>query len=183
MGVFLITIQTCFSTYLVLFLTRELDFPILLAGTYFMIAFFCGAVGRVCWSAFSDYSFHGRRKPVLFINCVFLVVICCLLGFVPLSSSQKWIILLLIATFGLTGIGWNAIWITMVGEIVERESSGLAVAEAFFIGIIGSLVGPPVFGYIVDATGSFVFAWQFLAISAFAVIVLLGLFQEKTRIR
>jgi cyanate permease len=71
----------------------------------------------------------------------------------------------------------------MVGEIVERESSGLAVAEAFFIGIIGSLVGPPVFGYIVDATGSFVFAWQFLAISAFAVIVLLGLFQEKTRIR
>lgn len=183
MGIFLITIQTCFSTYLVLFLTKELDFPILLAGTYFMIAFFCGAVGRVCWSALSDYFFHGRRKPVLFINSLFLVLICSLLGFVPLSSSKQWLILLLISTFGLTGIGWNAIWITMVGEILDRESSGLAVAEAFFIGTIGSFVGPPIFGHIVDATNSFAFAWKFLAISALAVIGLLGLFQEKTRVR
>jgi MFS family permease len=84
-----------------------------------------------------------------------------LMGLISPSSAQRGVIFLLVVIFGLTGIGWNAIWLTMVGEAGEKSSSGLATAAGFFIGNLGSLLGPPLFGYIVGLTDSFSMAWQF----------------------
>lgn len=178
-GMFFIAIQFCFSTYIVLYLTKQLLFPIQLAGTYFMFAFLAGAFARIGWSAFSDYFLHGKRKPILLMISLLLAITCSLLGWSSTLNSQPWVILLLTLLFGLTGIGWNAIWLAMIGEIIDRDSSGMTTSAAFFVGNLGSFLGPPLFGYIVDITKSYNLAWQFLALCALATIGLLCLLREK----
>jgi len=178
-GMFFIATQFCFSTYIVLYLTKELLFPIRLAGTYFTFAFLAGAFARIGWSAFSDYFLHGKRKLILLIISFLSAITCSLLGWSSPLNFKSWMILLLTLLLGLTGIGWNAIWLAMIGELIDRESSGMTTSAAIFVGNLGILLGPPLFGYILDITKSYNLAWQSLALSALATIGLLCLLREN----
>ncbi len=53
--------------------------------------------------------------------------------------------------------------------------TGMAVT----VSIIGSIVGPPVFGHFVDITGSYQMSWQLLAFMAAIAAVLLAFLREE----
>jgi cyanate permease len=82
--------------------------------------------------------------------------------------------------FGISGIGWNAIFLTMIAESRGPESAGLATGVGYFFGFMGSLFCPPLFGFLVDRTGNYGSAWLFLAFCAGATILLLGRFREDS---
>jgi MFS-type transporter involved in bile tolerance (Atg22 family) len=82
---------------------------------------------------------------------------------------------------GLSGISWGGIHHTLVGEIAGKERAGeVTGASAVFL-LAGSIFGPPLFGYIFDATGSYRMAWQFMAIMAIAAVILLLFVREERR--
>ncbi|MBA7702499.1 hypothetical protein ES703_111268 [subsurface metagenome] len=70
-------------------------------------------------------------------------------------------------------IGWGGIYVTIAGELGGRESAGAATGAASAIIFIGVILGPPIFGFIVDSTGSYQMAWLAMALAA-AVSVLFG---------
>jgi MFS family permease len=62
---------------------------------------------------------------------------------------------LLIVT-GLTAVGWNGINMTFVAELAGRSASATAAGVNLTGSYLGILIGPPLFGLLVDTTGSYV---------------------------
>lgn len=171
--------QFCFSTYLILFLTQEMKYPIVAAGRYFALSFFIGAVSRVLWSLASDYLLGGRRKGILFVITLVLFFSSMMLGMISFFPALSPLLTAAILAFGISGIGWNAIFLTIVGEAVDRESIGLATGVSYFFGFLGSVVAPPLFGLVVDRTEAYGCAWLFLTLCAGAILILLSFYREK----
>ena len=173
--------QFCFSTYLILFLTLEMNFPIVEAGLYFASAYFLGAAGRILWSLASDYYLAGRRKGILRLIAVILFLSLLCLGMTSFFPALAPLLLIAVLGFGISGIGWNAIYLTMLGEAVGAESTGLATGAGFFFGFLGSLICPPLFGLVVDKTNLYGYAWLLPTVCAGAILVLLSFYQENRR--
>jgi ACS family hexuronate transporter-like MFS transporter len=171
--------QFCFSTYLILFLTREMQHPILQAGRYYALSFFIGAAGRILWSLGSDYLLAGRRKGTLLAITAILLLSSLTLGMISFFPLLSPLLTIAIFAFGISGLGWNAVYLTIVGEAVNKESTGLATGICFVFGFLGSLTGPPIFGLLVDQTETYGHAWLFLALCAGMILLLLGFYRER----
>lgn len=171
--------QFCFSTYLILFLTREMQYPIVQAGWYYALSFFIGAGSRILWSMGSDYLFAGRRKGTLFAIAAILFLSSLTLGAISFFPLLSPLLTIAIIAFGISGIGWNAVFLTIVGEAANKESTGLAVGVGYFFGFLGGLAGPPIFGLLVDRTDAYGLPWLFLSLCAGMILVLLGFFRER----
>jgi sugar phosphate permease len=170
--------QFCFSTYMILFLTQEMGFSIVKAGQYFALAYLVGAGGRVFWSLVSDYFLAGRRKGLLSLVALILLAASLGMGLLSFYPGLSPLLVLLMFAFGVSGIGWNALYLTILGESVGRESTGLATGAGYFYGFLGSLVVPPLFGLLVDTTGHYGWAWLLITGCAVAILVLLALYRE-----
>lgn len=179
-GVFLMASQYSFSTYFLLYATKTLHLPITHSGTLLALAFGAGAVARVGWGLVSDYLFRGRRKSVITLIGIIGAVTAC--GFVLLRlHPSTWLIYPFTILFGLSGIGWNAIYLTMVGEFPGERLAGIATSLSFLISNLGPLLGPPLFGYFIDVTGGYALSWFFVA-CCMAVVALLTKIQRRERI-
>ncbi len=85
--------------------------------------------------------------------------------------------------FGFVAIGWGGLNLTLIGELAGRELAGTVTGIAAAVGMVGNIVGPPVFGYLVDISGSYQMSWWLLAlVAAVATISLIFLREEKRRI-
>ena len=171
--------QFCFSTYLILFLTQEMKYPLVRAGWLYALSFLIGAIGRVLWSLASDYLLSARRKGILRLITLILFFSSLALGMISFFPAFSPLLITAILAFGISGIGWNAIYLTMVGEAVEKESTGLATGVTYAIGFLGSLIFPPLFGLLVDKTDVYGYAWFLPAGCAGAILVLLILYKER----
>ena len=171
--------QFCFSTYLILFLTQEMNYSLVQAGLWFALSFLVGAAGRVLWSLASDYLLSGRRKGILRLITLILFFSSLALGLISFFPVFSPLLLIAILAFGISGIGWNAIYLTMVGETVEKESTGLATGVGYAFGFIGSMICPPLFGLLVDKTDVYGYAWLLPAGCAGAILVFLNCYKEK----
>jgi len=171
--------QFSFSTYLILFLTREMEYPLVRAGQWFALSFLIGAAGRILWSLASDYLLSGRRKGILLVIALIMLVSSLGLGLVSFFPVLSPLLTTAMIAFGISGIGWNAIYLTMLGETVKSESTGLATGVGYAFGFMGSLICPPLFGLLVDKTDIYGYAWLLPAGCAGAILVLLNLFKEK----
>ena len=110
----------------------------------------------------SDYWFGDRRRVLVVIG-VLSALVTFLLGFTS-SSTPAWVFYVLALVFGISGMGWNAVWLTLVGEVSSRKAEGLGIGVAFFIGTLGIMLGPPFFGLLVDLSTHYFWTWSFLSL-------------------
>lgn len=164
--------QWCFLTYISLYLTDTLGASVLLAGTVLGVAQMAGAGGRIIWGMVSDRLFRGSRVPVLLV--ISLVAITATVA-MALSSAQTPFVVVagLAAVLGFTLQGWNGLPHVLAPELAGPRAAGLAVGLVNSAGFVGVIVFPPVFGYLVDATGSYRAAWMALIVLAMASISVL----------
>jgi MFS family permease len=87
----------------------------------------------------------------------------------------------MLALFGLTAIGWGGLFLTMMGELAGKELSGVASGFGLTMTSLGIVIGPPIFGLIVDTTGSYQLAWAFTAICATVGTLLISLIREEKK--
>ncbi|WP_301109331.1 MFS transporter [Sporosarcina sp.] len=163
--------QLCLTTYIILFAFEKLEMTLVLAGLLLVLAEVGGSIGRVAWGTISDRFFAGNRMIVMFIVTVLTgisALVCALL----LPATPLLAILITVFIFGFSISGYNGVWMTIIVELVEKENSGLATGVTVTISSWGVLIIPPLFGYIVDTSGSFSNGWLFVA-ALMAVIVLL----------
>jgi len=128
--------------YLVLFLTQEMKYTIVEAGQYIALSFLAGAAGRILWSMASDYFFAGYRKAILIMIALILFFSSLALGMISFFHAFSPLLLTAVLAYGVSGIGWNAIYLTLVGESVGRESTGLATGIGYFFGFMGAWFAP-----------------------------------------
>jgi len=161
-GLLMVSGQMCLLTYLGAFLIRDRDLSITNAAFYLGLASLAGAFGRVLWGMVSDRFLSSSRRGALLMAGAFGAVGSIGLAILPNSLPFPFLVaaILLCAT---GAVGWNSVQVIFLSELAPIGSEGRGVGLGQMIQQPGILLGPFLFGWIVDATASFRPAWLLLA--------------------
>jgi len=179
-GFCLMIVEFSVIAHFVLYIEETLLLTIVTAGFFLAILESGGAFGKPISGLISDRLFHGSRKGVYILMCSLAFAICLTFTFLQ-QGTPSWIMIPLCLILGFVGIGWGGLHLTFVGEFAGKELAGTVTGTSSVFLMVGNMVGPPAFGYIVDATGSYQMAWMFLAIMAILAVVLLLFVREANR--
>lgn len=169
--------QLSIATYLVLFLKEAINLSVVTAGTFLTISTLSGVVGRILWGFISDKVFGGRRKTTLSLAGLITAVMALLIAFF-FAVVPLWLLCVIIAVLGLSGFGWPSVFITFLAEIGGEDQAATAVGVGVSISNLGILIGPPLFGHIVDITQSYTFAWSVFGFCIAAAASLIFMIRE-----
>lgn len=176
-GYMLSVVEFSSITNIVLFLNEGLNYSLLAAGGLLAITQAAGGIGKPLSGMISDRWFGHRRKPMFLIMAAVSGVACLVLG--GGLSESNWLVYLMMILIGATALGFGGIFITMLGEMAGPGAAGFASGFLGTIMALGGLSGPPLYGFIVDATGSFAVAWLVMGGCAVLCLALLLFVREQ----
>lgn len=154
--------QMSLLTFLPLYLKESLGFTAYASSQWLAVLQGGAMLGRIGWGAISDRLFAGRRKIVLVLIGLISALLC-----VALSLLSPGIFFFLLAPLvfgaGFCLIGYQGVSYSLVGEIAGPVKTGRALGIMITVNAVGTIVGTPLFGYLVDTTDSYSLAWIALA--------------------
>jgi ACS family hexuronate transporter-like MFS transporter len=177
-GLCLTWVEMALIAHLVLYLTEVLLFGVVAAGGLLAMTEVAGAIARPGSGFLSDRIFGGRRKQVFVLMAGTASIMCSIVGL--FGPHLSWALYPALFLLGIGGIAFGGIHLTLLSEFGGRRGAGKAVGLGGMITLAGGALGPPCFGYIVDASGSYKWAWLSLAFAA-ALCVLLLLFVRESK--
>jgi sugar phosphate permease len=149
-------------TYLVLYLHDQVGLDVTAAGTCLAITQLGGIIARITLGIMSDTVLRGARKPALVIQGIIMSATVLSLTFVGPGTSF-WIVAVVSWFFGVSAMGWNGIFVALAMKLAGKEHGGAVVGFCLMTMQIGVLVFPPLFGFLIDLTGTYRLSWITLA--------------------
>lgn len=150
--------QYCIVTYLILYLRDVFQMSPPAAGGYLAVVQISGLVARLLLGAVSDFALGGRRKVIL-IGCGVVGSIALLsIGMLD-SGADPLLLISVMPLLGVSVVGWNGIWVTMMAESNSVEMAGMSMGLGSSLITIGGITFPALFGFIIDSSGSYRVAW------------------------
>lgn len=134
---------------------------IVAAGGYLALCQGGGIFGRVFWGWFSDRFLRGRRTVVIVIIAAIAAITPVVLSFSAVGYPT-WFLMGIVFIYGVTAIGWNGLHYVLITEAVGQKYAATGVGLSMTMTNFGVIVGPPVFGFIADTTGSYQISWFYL---------------------
>jgi len=180
-GFALAVVEFAVIAHLVLYLTEALLFPVVTAGMMLAMTETGGVLGKPGSGVLSDRLFGGSRRKIYMLWGGLAGAMCMLIAL--WGTSLSWELYPILIILGVTAIGWGGLHLTLVAELAGTELAGTATGATGVAVNAGTLVGPILFGYLVDVSGSYQLAW--LSGVVFAAICVAALFfvrEEKRRI-
>ncbi|MEQ9199165.1 MAG: MFS transporter [Rhodospirillales bacterium] len=171
--------QSSLFAYLTLFLRDATALSQPLASLGMGLAQAASAGGRIGFSYLSDVFLNGRRKWTI------VALILAGGGSVALASlaNPGWpapVLILLAVAMGGTIASYAALMLSMTVETVEPRLSGAAIGYNALAWSFGGAVGPPLFGYVLDISGSYGPAWLAIAgVLVFGALFMAAAFREE----
>ena len=96
------------------------------------------------------------------------------------SAESSYYLLLPILFFaGVSIVGYQGVSYALIGEISGKARTGAGLGMMITINSGAATLGTPVFGYIVDRTGSYAMGWQTLAALLTVGIIALALLLKE----
>ncbi len=175
-GLFLGVVEFAALSHLVLFLSSDWGFSVAVAAGMLAFCQFAGALGKPLIGLVSDRALRRRRVPALLAMGTLAGLSC--VAFALLQPGHTWLLWGALFLLGFGAVGWGGLMGTLAGETGGRRSAGAAAGVSAASFNFGIFLGPPVFGYIVDRTGSYTPAWWTMAASAAVAVVLLLFVRE-----
>lgn len=162
------TAQSSLFAYMTLFLRDAAMASQPLAAMGVAFAQGASAIGRVGYAYLSDTVFKGRRKGVVVL--VILGSFCsCIVAYFVNPDWPHWWLLLLAVFMGGTMASYAALMLIMTAEAVPSRLIGSAIGYNAVAWSVGGVVGPPLFGYVLDVSGNhYGIAW--VSIGAFMLV-------------
>ena len=170
-GLALSLAQSSLMAYFVLYAKDSFDVSAVRAAQFLAIAQIGGTVSRVLWGVVSDRSFGGRRRPGVVASAAIVAVAYATLALG--SVLPTWLVYPLAFVAGAGAFGWVGLYFALVAEIGGPRHAGLLTGAATACSWSGTLIGPPVFGLVLEATGGYATSWLILTTIAVAVAVTL----------
>lgn len=172
-------VQLSIINFLVLFLRERVGLSLLEAGALLSLTQVGGVSGRIAWGLISDAFFGGRRRPPMALIAVIAATCSLLLSFVGPETPgiALWPLLFLA---GFSAIGWNGVNMTFVAEIAGRDASATAAGLNLTASCVGVMMFPPLFGFLVDVTGSYTYSFQAGAVASILALLLLARVRSPT---
>lgn len=176
MGMCAILIQYCLTTYCILYLTRYAGHTLFFAGSVLSLIQFSGIAGRLLIGPVSDFLIKDRVRTMGLLLSVGPVGL--LLFLQPATVSFLYVGAVLL---GFSAVAWVPLWLIMMAESAPPEHAGWATGVGFAINSLGGLIGPPVFGFIVDTRGGYPAAFGFLILVNVLTLVLVFLVRKRKK--
>ncbi len=171
--------QMNFFAYLTLFMREAAQASQPIAGLSLAIAQAASAVGRIGWGVVSDTVFRGKRKTLVIGLCGAAVILLAAMAAVGLWWGVA-VGLMLALALGLTIASFASLMQTLAVETVEPRLAGSAMGYSLLGTSLGGVIGPPLFGAVVDLTGNFANGWLLTAGLVLTGTLLLGFrFREQ----
>ena len=162
--------QISFTTYLVSYLKIELAYSLVAAGLVFSASQVAGALSRVLWGAVADHVF----EPRMVLAALGLVMALCAFAVAQFTAGWPPVAVFAVCVlYGATAVGWNGVFLAEVARLAPEGRVAIVTGGTQFFTFAGVLIGPPLFGAIASATGSY--GSGFLAIAALPLLAGAGL--------
>jgi predicted MFS family arabinose efflux permease len=172
--------QMALITYIPLYLKDAMGYSPYWASQALALTQSGAVIGRVGWGVVSDRLFGGRRKIVLILIGAVSVIWFVALSFMDRSSSSTLLMSILFLA-GVSIVGYQGVSYALIGEISGKAKTGVGLGMMITINAAGATIGTPIFGYIVDRSGSYAPAWQFLAVAITIGMVAMGILLKEPR--
>ena len=160
------------ASYLILYLQDTQGMSAVQAGGFLALAHAGSGVGRILWGTMSDYLLGGRRAMSLALLNTMAISSLALASWVP-SDTNLVLVGAMVIFMGATTLGWSGLHVTFVAELAGPGLTGTTMG---FSSVIYRVLGfgvAPLFGLIVDRTGSYDPGWWMVAgIVAFGILLL-----------
>ncbi len=144
--------QTCLTSFLVVYLTETLGFALVAAGLALTATNIGGIVGRVSWGAVADRFIAPRRL----LGLLGVAAAGCAYGAASFDATWPRVVLLGVCVlFGSTAIGWNGVQLSEVARHAPAGQAGAITGATGFITFFGVVLGPPLFALLASLTGSY----------------------------
>jgi ACS family hexuronate transporter-like MFS transporter len=170
-GLALSVAQSSVLGHLALFARETFALSSVDAARVLALAHLGGAAGRLGWGFASDRLFGGRRRPGLIVNAL---AASATFGVFALGDRVPAALAIPAAVVaGAGAFGWVGLYFALVAEIGAARHAGLLTGLATVFAWSGVLVGPPLFGLLVDLADGYAGAW--LALGGLTALVALAL--------
>lgn len=155
-------VQGAVLSYLPLFTIQGLGFDKIGAGLLVAASQAGGAVSRLALGAASDRWAAGRRSLWLAFTGAVGAAIFSVYAVWPATSAG--LAGMLAFATGVGAYGWVGIFFVISVEAGGRDQAGLLSGVAFAAIVLGLLVGPPIFGLLLEGFDSYAIAWAVFAV-------------------
>jgi MFS transporter, ACS family, hexuronate transporter len=172
--------QMALITYVPLYLKDVMGYSAYWASQALALTQAGAMVGRVGWGVASDRVFGGRRKTVLILIGLLSVLLLVGLSFMDQETSYL-VVMPVLFLAGVSLVGYQGVSYALIGEISGKARTGAGLGMMITINAAAATLGTPVFGYVVDRTGSYALAWQILAAVVTAGIIAVALLLKEPR--
>jgi MFS transporter, ACS family, hexuronate transporter len=170
-GLALSIAQSSLLAYLVLYVKETYAVSAVTAARFLALAQVGGTVSRVAWGLVSDRSFGGRRRPGVVVTAAIGAT-----AYAALAAGERLPLPLMVPlalVAGAGAFGWVGLYFALVAEVGGPRHAGVLTGAATACSWSGTLIGPPIFGLALEATGGYALPWLILAATALAVVVTL----------
>lgn len=152
------------ATFLLpLFVEEELGQSALVAGWAAALLGGAAAVGRLQWARVAER--RGQAAPVLVVLAIAAVgSMALMLVSIEYGTLWMWLATVVLA---FSASSWTAVGAIAVITIAGPGGAGRASGIVWFGFLAGLGIGPPIYGYTVDGTGSYALMWS-MALAVFA---------------
>jgi MFS transporter, ACS family, aldohexuronate transporter len=170
-GLALSIAQSSLLAYLVLYTKETFAVSVVTAAQFLALAQVGGTLSRVAWGVTSDRSFGGRRRPGVVASAAIGGVAYAALALG--AALPLWLMVPLALVAGAGAFGWVGLYFALVAEIGGPRYAGLLTGAATACSWSGTLIGPPIFGVLLEVTGAYTLPWLVLTAVAGAVVITL----------
>ena len=162
--------QLSLTTYLVTYLTATLGYALVTAGLALSVSQFAGVGGRIAWGYVADRWLGARRT--LALMAVLMTLAALATALLPVGTPSA-LVLLVLAVYGMSAIGWNGVYLAEVARQAPAGQASLATGGSLAFTFLGVVLGPPVFGALAGATGSYRSGFGAVALVLLACVAVL----------
>ena len=178
-AMFLCMVEFAALAHLVLFLHFDWAYSVVAAAGLLALCQAAGAFSKPLSGLVSDRLLGRRRKAPLVALAGLAGLACAILA--VLGSGHTWLLWVALVMLGVGAVGWGGLFSTLAGETAGPAAAGAAAGVTAAIDNIGIFIGPPLFGLIVDRSGSYAPAWWAMVVAAVIAACLLALVREPRR--
>jgi MFS family permease len=148
--------QSCLSTFLVIYLYQRIGFSLPLAGAALATAMTAGIIGRIAGGIVADR----WMKPRTLLGVVGVTMT--MGAAMTAAFTAEWpvaTVFLVSAIYGTTAIGWNGVYLSEVARIAPPGRAGSATGASLAMTYAGVMLTPLLFLAIATLTDSYAVAF------------------------
>lgn len=156
--------------YLILSLVETGYYQVTSAAMFLTVMQLTGALSNIGWGALNDTYAAGKRKTLLTVIVSAGILGALILTFLP-SRPHPSLVLLGVTLFGMGVSGGNGLFSVTTAELGGAGNMGSVVGIYMTASCVGTVLGPPIFGWVVDRFGNYRWAWGLIVLYAVSILL------------